>query len=488
MPVTSGQSSVVSHQSSVASSLFSVLYQKKWLRLLDGLWLLLLAVYIIAGLPIVTFHGDEAMQLYMSRDYVMAFINRQPEKLMVQPPYFIDEDNWLRILNGSINRYAIGLSWHLAGFSENDLPPRPGWDWGLSYERGVETGHRPAARLLNVSRVSSTLFLALSAWVMFAIGWQVGGRLPAYFMSALYALNPVILLNGRRAMMEGSLLFFGMLAILVAILISKNMVERRGEPPVRPYSQRGQTLPWLLLILAGGLTLTSKHSGAVFVAGAWGWVLVTAIIRATGTRYIVSLPITILKLAAAGLLALGLFIALSLALWNDVPARLGDLIEQRQGLLEIQVASDPDSPTTIAERVEGIILQPFMTPPAHYEVAFWGESEAVRSEIAAYMASPLSGLQFGVLLGLPLTLLAGFGLVTLVWPRLRPGGAWLIGLLAWVVVTVGSLLVNPLPWQRYYLPWLPVMTVLAGVGLLALARWLRQVISPLAAGQDISET
>lgn len=467
MSVASYQSSIVSHQSSVPG-------RKKRFRLWDALWLLLLAVYIAAGLPIVTFHGDEAMQLYMSRDYVTAFINRQPDRLTVQPPYFIDEDNWLRILNGSINRYAIGLSWHVAGFSENDLPPRPGWDWGLTYERGVETGHRPAERLLNVSRASSTLFLALSAWLMFAIGWQFGGRLPAFFMSALYALNPVILLNGRRAMMEGSLLFFGLLTMLAAILISKIVLERRGESAVRPYSQWRQMLLWALLALAGGLTLTSKHSGVVFLAGAWGWLLVTAITHAVRTRRASSLLASLLKLAAAGLLALVLFIALSPALWNDVPARLRDLIEQRQGLLEIQVQSDSQAPTTLAERIEGIVVQPFMTPPVHFEVAFWGEAEAIRAEIAGYMASPFSGLQFGLLLGLTLTLLAGFGLVALVWPRLRPGGAWMLGLLAWAAVTVASLLVNPLPWQRYYLPWLPVVTVLAGVGLLALARLVQK--------------
>ncbi len=56
---------------------------------------------------------------------------------------------------------------------------------------------------------------------MFALGWQFGRRLVAYFVSALYTLNPVILLNGRRALQEGSMLFFGMLVILIAALISQ---------------------------------------------------------------------------------------------------------------------------------------------------------------------------------------------------------------------------------------------------------------------------
>ncbi len=32
-------------------------------------------------------------------------------------------------------------------------------------------------------------------------------------------------------------------------------------------------------------------------------------------------------------------------------------------------------------------------------------------------------------------------------------------------------LVNPLPWQRYYLPWIPVMTLLAVIGFVSL--WQR---------------
>ena len=53
----------------------------------------------------------------------------------------------------------------------------------------------------HAARFSSTLFLALSVAVMFVLGWQFGApharRLLAYLVSGLYALNPVVLLNGR---------------------------------------------------------------------------------------------------------------------------------------------------------------------------------------------------------------------------------------------------------------------------------------------------
>lgn len=452
-------------------------------RVFDALWLLALMAFVLAGAPAASFHGDEAMQIYMSRDYIAAFIERDPARLMVTPPYYIDDDPWLRILNGSVNRYAIGLSWHLAGFTAADLPPRPGWDWGLDYARNVETGHRPAPDQMNAARLPSALMLALSVPVMFALGGALGGRLSALFASGLYALHPVILLNGRRAMMEGSLLLFGLLAVLAAVAISRR----------RQAGKDGAWGWWALLVLAGGLTLASKHSGIVYVAGALGWILAAAGLQAARERSLRRLPTTIVKLAVAGGLIAMLFLALSPALWNDPPARLRDLIEQRQGLLDIQVAADPLAPTSLLQRLEGIILQPFLTPPAHYEVAAWAEAAPMVDEIAAYMASPVSGLQFGAL-GVPLTLLAGLGLVALVWPRLRPPGEWQAGLLVWAAAAAASLLANPLPWQRYYLPWLPVAVLLAGVGLAAARRLAARLRagrwpgSPLAGAADVKET
>jgi len=446
------------------------------LLLMDAAWLFALAVYILAGIMLATFHGDEAMQIYMSRDYATAFIDRNPANLMVNPPYYIDDDPWLRILNGSINRYAIGLSWHLAGLNAGMLPPGPGWDWGLDYDRNVETGHRPSDALLTAGRISSAFFLAMSAAAMFGIGWQFGGRLPAYLMSGLYTLNPIILLNGRRAMMEGSLLGFGLLTIWLAILISQGRTSWRW---------------WLLLTLSAGLTLTSKHSGIVFVGGAFGWIGVAALTRLFDLqsvpfyRTIRNVWPTLLKLVLSGLGAVLIFVALSPALWNDPLARFGDLIAQRQMLIDIQVASDPNAPTSLLQRIEGIIKQPFMTSPVHYEVAYWANAATITSEIERYMASPLSGLQFGVLLALPLTLLAGVGIVATVQEK----NWW--GLLVWFLITVASLLVNPLPWQRYYLPLLPVATILAGVGLLKVVQFVQKHLqpeSPLVSSANVPHT
>lgn len=398
------------------------------------------------------------MHIYTSRDYVTAFIDRNPSSLMVSPPFYPDQDTLLRLLNGSVNRYSIGLSLHLAGLTPSLNLPAPGWDWGQSYDTNVETGHRPSDALLSASRLPSTLFLILSAYAIFGIGWQFGGRLPAYLMSALYILNPVILMNGRRAMLEGSLFAFGLLIVWLAILIVKG---------------RKNGYWWLLFTLVAGIALVSKQTGVVYVGGALGWIGLTELIRALISRSksgFVTFGFTLIKLIASGIFMILIFIALSPSLWNDPLARFKDLVEQRQILLDIQVGGDPNAPTTIPQRIEGMITQPFLTAPQQYEVSFWAGAKAITDEVEQYMASPLSGLQFGIVGGLLLTLLAGVGIVATV----GQWRSWQIGLLVWLAVVVASLLVNPLPWQRYYLPLLPVMTVLSGYGLYWLIEQFRQ--------------
>lgn len=442
-------------------------------KLIDALWLFILGIYVIAGIGIVTFHGDEAMQVYMSNDYATAFIYREPQRLMTSPPYDIDSEPQLRLINGSISRYAIGLSWHLAGFTNGDLPPRPGWDWGLDYDTNVATDHLPSDRLMLVSRISSALFLAFSVPVMFSLGWHFGGRPLAYLTSLLYTIHPVILLNGRRAMMEGSMLFFGLLTILIALVISRKREQGAG----------GLWGWWLGLILAGGLAVVSKHTSIIFVASAFGWIGISELLRWWTQRgSLLPLVITAAKAIVSLALIFAIFIALSPALWNDPITRLQDLIEARSILLGIQIA---EAPLAGLNRVLFIIFQPFMSPLAHYELLPWSQYSQITAQIEAYMASPLSGLQFGTVLGSILTLLMLAGVIIVAVPRFRPryvtvGQA--SGLLMWLLVTCVALLANPLPWQRYYLPLMPIAVLLVGITIIRVA----QVMTNVRVGREES--
>jgi 4-amino-4-deoxy-L-arabinose transferase-like glycosyltransferase len=433
--------------------------RQHWLRRLDAIWLFFLSVWAAAGMSITPFHGDESMHIYTSHDYATAFLQGRPDLLLVTPPYDIDSVPRLRLLNGSVMRYSIGLSWHLAGLSEEVLPPHPGWDWGRYYADNVATGHRPSDALLMAARTPAVLYLIGSVWILFGMGWTLGGRWTAYLASAIYILNPIILLNGRRALVESALLCFGLLTVWIAL----EMARRRDQ------HARITLAWWVSLTVAAALTLASKYSGTIFVAGAYGGLLLAeaarmwslSTFRSAAPRFIG----WVLGLGVSGIAALALLAALSPALWNDPPARVRELAMVLQEQVDIVVSILPDAPTPLSQRIEGILTQPFIAPTAYFEQASWGEAQPVLDEIARYEASPLSGLHAGGFLGGLLTVLAGIGLI-LTGLQLRQASgkatAWVI--LAWLLVTVANLLINPLPWQRYYLPLIPAAALLAAAG------------------------
>ncbi|MDZ4771138.1 MAG: hypothetical protein SGJ24_18615 [Chloroflexota bacterium] len=433
-------------------------------RAASAVVLIALSIYIVAGAVIVPFHGDEPMQIHMSNDYVALTIDRDPDYLKVSPPYPIDGDGVLRLINGSVNRYLIGASWHIAGYDSGDLPPRPGWDWGLSYDDNLTTGHRPAGDFMTIARLSSALLTAVGVWLIYASGHAVGGVTGGMIAAAIYALHPVILLNGRRAMQEGSMLAFGMLAIAAAC--AWTLLDDRA-PAWRRVSVAA------LLALAAALALASKHSAIVFVAGAYAVIGVDMLLRRAGWRRRIE---AIALATVSGGLAIGLWIMLSPALWNDPSARLGDLLTERAALIDIQVTVNvPGLPMTTAQRIESIALQPFLRPAQFYEVGYWGESAAVRAEIAAYRDSFLYGLPLGegigVIIGGLLTGLALIGIgVGLIdgWRRRRSGrGRLMLGASLWTVTVAASLMVNPLDWQRYYLVLIPPLILCVGMGVAA---------------------
>jgi hypothetical protein len=118
----------------------------------DGLWVGLLALYVIVGYPLVPFHGDESMLIYMSRDYAYHFIEGDLTQIIYTPdqPREIEQD--LRLLNGTITKYAIGWAWHQNGYALPDL--NQPWYWGLDFQYNVENGFYPSLELLHLARIA----------------------------------------------------------------------------------------------------------------------------------------------------------------------------------------------------------------------------------------------------------------------------------------------------------------------------------------------
>lgn len=431
-----------------------VLNFKRYEPFWAGVWMLALVGYALIGVASAPFHGDEGMQVYATLDYYTAFVERHPQDLLTNPPYIIDSRPHLRLINGSLQRYGAGLAFAIAGYTVEDLPNAPGWNWGLNYDENVAGGWLPQTDMLNIARGVSVGFFMMSMVVMGGISWLSRSRIIFYTATTLYALHPVVLLNSRRAMMEGSLLCFGLLTVWVMLLMVERL-QRVGLPSL---------WQWLGLTVVAGLTLASKHTGAIFLVACW-----TSLAVAFARQVWHHPQRGILGLGGLGLSGVGaivLFWGLSPALWNAPWARFQDLMATRNELLNIQVSIDPLAPTSLWERALALLQAPYLTPVMYFELDTWTSASAIQTQIQRYTQSAWAGypLEYGV--GLVLTVLAVWGLVGL----FQHASSYRLSILIWLGWTCLALMLNPLPWQRYYLPYIPICILLSALGVDRIAK------------------
>jgi hypothetical protein len=423
------------------------------------LWLTLLAAYILVGLTLIPFHGDESTVIFTSKDYAYLFLDRDWSRIAyddnpADPEKATEQD--LRLLNGTLTRYLMGLTWQLAGFTVNDINAQ--WDWGADWNYNQSTGHAPPEPLLHALRLTSALLLIAGLVAIFGIGWQVGGAPIAYLASLYYALNPPLLLNGRRAMMEGAFIALSLLTVLAGITFLK-----------RPSLWRA-----VLLGAAAGLALASKHTAVFTVVAVYAVALLYLIVQAVRSREddasdaeFVLLPYLVLAVGVTG----GVFLLLNPAWWSDPLGRVLEVLERRQDLLGGQTAAFGGY-AAFTDQLAGFLRQVFIARPQFFEVQAW--QVWIGDQITAYESSPWRGLAIGgsVVGAMLLCGMMALGFWALVrGPAAQSAARWMVGLWAAAMLLTTALL-TPVEWGRYYLPAYPAVGLVAAVGILWLARQL----------------
>jgi 4-amino-4-deoxy-L-arabinose transferase-like glycosyltransferase len=311
--------------------------------------------------------------------------------------------------------------------------------------------------MLRAARVSSAVLLALSVAAVFAITRLAArSRAAAWAASLIYATNPAVLLNGRRAMMEGALLCFTALAVLAAVLAVRE--HARGGP------RRGRlTACYAALGITAGFALASKHSAAPVIAAAGAAAALEPLIRRQDRAGVRFGGAHVARVLAAGLLALLVFLALNPAWWSDPLHVPGRVLDARTHLLDGQIVGAKNWGGyywQANDRVEGLLDQAFFAGPQYYEVPVW--REYVGEPIAAYDGSWLAGRGGGLIWGALLIAAFAFGAAQLI-DHWRVGPAWVV--LLWIVgVALALLALTPFDWQRYYLPLQAPIAVIAGTG------------------------
>lgn len=438
----------------------------------DGLFVVALMLYVLAGAAAAPFHGDEFMQMAMARD-VFYLAHGNLDAIRFAPPVQPDTEQYLRLLNGPLNKDLIGLTWALDGRNEASLPGI--FAWAMPLEWNVAHGNVPDGASLDLARFQSALFTALSVALIFWLTLRIAGRPMAYPAALLFALHPVILLNGRRAMMEGALLFFSLLLISVTIWVSKRYAGMRlpHPPPPSPNSERGSLMSnaeywrtiadFVLVGVCAGLTVAAKHTGLVIVVAALLGLLWN-VWRAWRWR-------SLILIAVAGVAAGIVFFALNPAYWNDPIGAFGATLGARTDLLARQVRGDPTTYTSPFQHVAATLIQPFMTPPQYYEAPTW--NGVIDDAIRHYELSAVSGWRWPLLIGVLLTAATLIGAVLIGWQALSKHDSAARVLLLWFGAVLASSLAVPLDWQRYYLPLFPVYILMAAYVPFAIRLWVK---------------
>jgi 4-amino-4-deoxy-L-arabinose transferase-like glycosyltransferase len=440
-------------------------------RLLPIVWLVSLAAYIFAGMPLTPFHADESTQIAMSRDaWAIAAGDLDALRYLDRPADPAAQE--LRLINGTLNAWAIGAVLALSGYTPADLPPP--WDWGASIAYNVDRGARPTPEMLALARLPSTTWYALGLLPMFALGWRVGGRIGAFIAVFLYALHPALLVNGRRAMMEGGLVALSLFTVWAGAWL----VRLRARPG------RGYVWAAGALGAAAGLALASKHTAVFTVvsvyAAALALILATRMTARTAdapdAAALGRRPRRLLAAwALSGVIALGIFYLLTPTWWGDPVGRAGEVLRLRADLLRGQTDAFGGY-DGFGAAFNGWLEHGFFPFPQFYEVGGW--AAYLSPEIGAYQESVLDGMRDlpaggleGLLLGvfMPFIALAGAGAM------IGKGSAPLPGMatsgeraliLSWALtVAAATLLLTPLAWQRYYLPFHPALIVLVTAGM-----------------------
>jgi 4-amino-4-deoxy-L-arabinose transferase-like glycosyltransferase len=429
----------------------------------DIVWCALLAIYVLIGSDIVPFHGDESTLIYMGRDTYHHFVEGDMSKIYYDDTWTISpSEQQLRLINGTIPKYIYGFVALSNGYQTVDEINEQ-WDWGADYIYNQDTYRIPKPALLTASRIASSLQFIIAIIAFFIVGRIALNRPTAYLASLYIVLHPNMLLNTRRAMMEGSHIMGLALLLLTAIWI----INKRK--------------PWhyLLLGIAGGVAVATKHPNAfIFALVLIGFFTLDLreSWRSQSDR-VTSILNSTIRLGITGIIAVGLFWVLNPALWQSPVAGIQQSLSLRSDLL-ISQSESFEQYMSIGERLNGFFDFVFVASPQYYEVEQWADYAPVTEQIAGYEQSILSGVAVGgsSIGGVVVMLLTFFGALHFATnTRITRAYRWLLTVVG-VGICLITFIVTPLAWARYYLPIFPFIGFWLAYALYTLSNIIRKQI------------
>jgi 4-amino-4-deoxy-L-arabinose transferase-like glycosyltransferase len=425
-----------------------------------------LVIYLF-DLAAVPFHPDESGYLYMSRDFSILFLDRNPLALAWSPTQPLTLETQKRLLDAPLTRYMVGLGWWLRGYTTADL--NADWAWGAPWEANLAAIPPPA--LLLAARTPIAVLGALSAVLLFWIGVDIGGIALGLPAALLLALDPLLLLHARRAMAESLLTFFSLLAIWGVL----RLVRACDAPSANGLKLLAGSVGVGVLL---GLAMSAKQTELALLPVA---LLITAL--ALMQRH----ELLGRRLKTATLTAFAVVAASALTFWLLNPVLLTDpwavarqMIAARAELAAAQIAVNgaADPGLVLADppvRVAAAAVQLYWQMPSFWDVPVY--LDQLQPPAQRYLAVAWHTFLREAPAGILIIAFSVLGVAASVARLARQGlGAatraeqllWL-----WTLLTLALLAVSiPLNWQRYFMPLLPASRLFAAMGIVVAVRFV----------------
>lgn len=394
--------------------------------------ILIISVFYFINLPNIPFHPDESTQIFMSGDFEQFF--QSPSSLIWEEGKPLDVRMKYRLLDAPFIREWIGAFMAISGTT----PTTVDWDWSADWEQNEKAGALPSPQQLFIGRLSSAIFFPLELLLLFQIGKKLKGNLLGWLMLLVFAVNALVLLHSRRAMSEGSLLFFIILSLWVFLLDRKYLY---------------------LAAIPAALAFNSKYSALpIFLLGLF--VIIYRNLRSQATAR----QIVLQEFLYCGIFALITFL-LNPFLWGSPVKALSQALLLREDLLARQITDlgrisqgwISDSP---GKRFASLIGNLFITPLAFHDVGNY-----IRETISAenhYLQIPLQNFMRGYLGGAVTFLLALLGFVFALRDAIKKKGNYpflVILILGTSIQFVFLWIAFTIPFQRYVSPLVPYVTI-----------------------------
>jgi len=211
-----------------------------------GLVFLAIGVYHLATINRTPFWGDEGIWVGKSAGWFLLIEGEFDDAFWSYHP--IDQP--------MLPSYAFGIVATLSGYDRSTI--NKVYEYAKSYERNRQERRVPDDVLLWRCRVVSTVFGALACAAAMAVVWRLAGPVGGLSVGILLGINPHFMRMTHRAMSEGMVSFWLLVAWLTSVLFVEALTRRK----VRQAWRRAA-----LLGLAAGLGTISKLTGvAAFAA------------------------------------------------------------------------------------------------------------------------------------------------------------------------------------------------------------------------------